>query len=68
MVFDEHGDDNWVIQNTQIYPLKMRDKGMTSKSKKRKINWGKLVLKDFDFYRPSFMGPFKVLIDELCMV
>lgn len=53
--------DNCISLKTSIYLLKMHGEGATSKTKKRKINFGKSKDDDLDSCRPSSVGPFEEL-------
>lgn len=54
---EEYLGDNWTILKTTTYPLKMHDEGIASKSKKMKIDLGKLVDNDINSCRPTLEGP-----------
>lgn len=59
---------NRVAQKTPIYLLKMHSDDADSKRKKIKIDISKSKQDEFDSYRPSYVGLFEVLTDELWMV
>lgn len=62
---DEFQKISWVSPKTPNYPLKIREERALRKSKKRKVDLGRLVEDDVGSYRPSIVGPFYEISDEM---
>lgn len=58
-------EDTWVYPNTPIYRLKIRGEGAPGKSKKRKINLGKLTEDVTESCSPSTADPFDEISVDL---
>lgn len=65
---EEAPKDNGVSPRAPIIPLKVRGDGTTTKSKRRKVDSGKSLSVEESSTRPSMVGPFESLGNDLRVV
>ncbi|KAF3634188.1 hypothetical protein FXO37_26620 [Capsicum annuum] len=64
----EYFRDTWVHPRALIYPLKILGEGASGKSKKKKIELGKLTCEDIESCRSSTASPFEQIGVDLRMI
>lgn len=64
----EYPRDTWVCLGTPIYTLKFWGEEALGKSKKRKIDLGKLTFEEPEYYRPSTDGPLEDISVDLRVI